>query len=68
MPHALAASKEFRNSYAEEKRPEDRKMEGLKVPSAGQSGLGRLSEGCEPALKGWTVLRRRSEESMNPNI
>jgi len=51
MPHAVAASKEFRNSYAEEERPEDQKMEDLEVPSTGQSGQGRLREGCEPALK-----------------
>lgn len=33
------------------KRPEDQKMEGLEVPSAGQSSQGKLSEDCEPALK-----------------
>lgn len=69
MPHAIAASEEFRNSYAEEKRSEDQTMEGLEVPNAGQSGQGKLSEGCEPALKdgryeaegqgkAWTVTYR----------
>lgn len=51
MPHAIAAPKELRNSYAEEERPEDQKMEGLEVASTGQSGQGRLREGCEPALE-----------------
>lgn len=27
-PNAIAATKEFRNSYAQEKRPKDQKMEG----------------------------------------